>query len=68
MSSILIDVSSFIDIDTIQSLSQRSDLNRRPTLYERVALPLSYAGSRCERDTGIEPASQPWEGYVLPLY
>lgn len=24
--------------------SQRSDLNRRPTDYESVALPLSYAG------------------------
>ena len=21
-----------------------------------------------ERDTGIGPASQPWEGYILPLY
>jgi hypothetical protein len=24
--------------------SQRSELNRRPTLYESVALPLSYVG------------------------
>lgn len=29
------------------TVSQRSDLNRRPTLYERVALPLSYAGLKC---------------------
>jgi hypothetical protein len=26
------------------SWSQRTDLNRRPTVYETVALPLSYAG------------------------
>jgi hypothetical protein len=25
-------------------LSRRSDLNRRPILYERIALPLSYSG------------------------
>ena len=52
--------------------SRQSDSNGRPTLYERVALPLSYAGkpslTRQKRDTRIELASLAWEANVLPLY
>ena len=32
--------------ESVFSLSQRSDLDRRPILYERIALPLSYAGTK----------------------
>ncbi len=41
--------------------SRRVGLNHRPTVYETVALPLSYAGSRQERQTlGIESNRQPY--------
>ncbi len=55
-------------------------MNRRPLLYERIALPLSYIGKfltipetifylthNQERVTGVEPVSHPWEGCILPL-
>lgn len=37
------------------------------TVYETVALPLSYIGLIEERLEGIGPSTHPWEGYVLPL-
>lgn len=49
-------------------MSPRSESNRRPTRYECVALPTELRGRKNERDTGIEPVFQPWEGRVLPLY
>ena len=33
--------------------SQQPDLNRRPTLYESVALPLSYAGVNLSRTVAV---------------
>ena len=48
-----------------KKLSRQLDLNQRPTVYETVALPLSYVGKRV---VGIGPASYPWEGYIIPLY
>jgi hypothetical protein len=33
----------------VELWSRRVGLNHRPTIYETVALPLSYAGSRQER-------------------
>jgi hypothetical protein len=92
-------------LQLVNHWSRWSDLNRRPTLYERVALPLSYIGAAdcfasyrrnllilskkealrkrgtnitrqlrnasahadVERVAGIGPASQPWEGRILPL-
>ncbi len=47
-------------------MSPLSDLNRRPTRYECVALPAELRG-RIKRVTGIEPVTQPWEGRILPL-
>ena len=41
--------------------------NRGPTRYECVALPTELHRLILERDTGIEPVFQPWEGRVLPL-
>lgn len=29
---------------------------------------LLHRGRRSERVRGVEPLSQPWEGYVMPLY
>jgi hypothetical protein len=49
------------------SLSPQSESNRRPLLYESIALPAELCGLSHERDTRIELASQPWEGRVLPL-
>ncbi len=51
-------------------LSLRSDLNRRPTVYDTVALPaeLRRHSVHLERSTGIEPALSAWEANVLPLY
>lgn len=42
------------------------DLNHRPTVYETVALPLSYDGE--ERATGIEPVTAAWKAEMLPLH
>src|SRR5262245_51281207 len=33
-----------LKVDNVSGWSQQSDLNRRPTVYKTVALPLSYAG------------------------
>ena len=46
-------------------MSRLSESNREPIAYEAIALPIELR--RLERDTGIEPVSQPWEGRVLPL-
>ena len=40
--------------------------NSGPLLYESIALPAELRWRK--RDTRIELALQPWEGYVLPLY
>ena len=39
------------DLQRVTRVSPRSDSNRRPTLYESVALPLSYSG-RLSRERG----------------
>lgn|GEM_PF-3201998 len=35
--------------------------------YINLLIPLMSRLSPLERDTGIEPASAPWEGAILPL-
>ena len=57
--------------DAVFNLSHLSGSDRRPTVYDTVALPaeLRWHGySWIEQDTGIEPVPQPWEACVLPLY
>gem|GEM_PF-4604124 len=56
----------FIRRGGLYQMSRREESNLQPTVYDTVALPLSYFGAK--RDTGIEPAPHPWEGHVLPLY
>ena len=45
--------------------SQWSGLNRRPTVYETVALPLSYIG--LQRAVKLMPTRIPWQANSLPL-
>jgi hypothetical protein len=67
----------------VKSWSRRRESNPRPTVYDTAALPTellrqgdNYSVSELfyednyvsERGTGIEPASNPWEGFILPVY
>src|ERR1051325_2793132 len=58
--SVLVSVSKpwlsvFLDAQSVRSWSQWSGLNRRPTVYETVALPLSYIGIT-DRTPSVAPA------------
>ncbi len=48
--------------------SRRSDLNRRPTVYKTVALPLSYTGKKGGGRCGLLPAPFETEGFFTGSY
>lgn len=43
-------------------------LEPKNSSIDRVKQPFSQIQSDIERDTGIGPASSPWEGDILPVY
>ncbi len=48
-------------------LSPRSELNRQPTVYDTVALPVELHGLRQERVSGVEPPFSAWEADVITV-